>query len=246
MHDNLSNRFYIKQLLILILLTAASLSIFAQDTINRPPVTASWDKYLAQVKKDSTRRMVELKQLVPGLIYDLRYAGTNNFMKRRMYPEGTRQTYLRLPAALALKNVQLELNKMGLGLKIFDAYRPYSVTVRFWELVKDERYVANPSKGSGHNRGIAVDLTLVNSVNGQELDMGTGFDNFSDTAHHSYKKLSAEILKNRNILRSAMEKNGFRAFESEWWHYFIPNDNGYEILDLEFKKLKKNKSASGN
>src|SRR5437867_1601617 len=82
-----------------------------------------------------------------------------------------------------------ELNEKGLGLKIFDAYRPYSVTVKFWELIKDERYVANPSKGSGHNRGIAVDLTIIHLKTNEELNMGTGFDNFTDTAHQAFVNL---------------------------------------------------------
>jgi D-alanyl-D-alanine dipeptidase len=128
---------------------------------------------------------------------------------------------------------------MGLGLKIFDAYRPYSVTVKFWELVKDERYVANPAKGSGHNRGIAVDLTIIDLKTGKELDMGTGFDNFTDTAHHTFTSLPEEVLHNRLLLKSTMEKYGFIALESEWWHYYLANGNTFELLDIEFKKLKK-------
>ena len=160
-------------------------------------------------------------------------------MKLQMYPKNTSITFLRLPAAIALQKVQQELNEKGLGLKIFDAYRPFSVTVKFWELVKDERYVANPSKGSGHNRGIAVDLTIIYLKDGHELNMGTGFDNFTDTAHHTFTKLPEEILQNRELLRSTMEKFGFKAFESEWWHYFLAEGNRFEILDIEFSKLKK-------
>jgi D-alanyl-D-alanine dipeptidase len=124
-------------------------------------------------------------------------------------------------------------------LKIFDAYRPYSVTVKFWELVKDERYVANPSKGSGHNRGIAVDLTVINLKTGKELNMGTGFDNFSDTAHHAFTKLPEEVLQNRLLLRSTMEKYGFKAFDTEWWHYYLANGERFGILDIGFKKMMK-------
>ena len=126
-----------------------------------------------------------------------------------------------------------------MGLKIFDAYRPYSVTVKFWELVKDERYVAHPGKGSGHNRGIAVDLTIIDLASGQELDMGTGFDNFSDTAHSDYTQLPEKVLQNRQLLRSLMEKNGFKVLETEWWHFYLPGSNHYEILDIPFNKLKK-------
>ena len=144
---------------------------------------------------------------------------------------------MRAGAANALKKVQEELNRSGMGLKIFDAYRPYAVTVKFWELVKDERYVANPAKGSGHNRGIAADLTIIDLKTGKELDMGTGFDNFTDTAHHAFTQLPGSVLKNRTLLRSLMEKNGFKAFDTEWWHYFFGEPEKYEILDLDFKTL---------
>jgi D-alanyl-D-alanine dipeptidase len=182
--------------------------------------------------------MVELKTIIPGIRYDLRYASTENFMKRLMYPEKTEITFLRYPAALALREIQAELHKKGLGLKIFDAYRPYSVTVKFWELVKDERYVANPARGSGHNRGIAVDLTIINSSTGKELNMGTGFDNFTDTAHHVFTALPEEVLQNRKLLKSVMEKHGFKALDTEWWHYYLPDANRFELLDIDFKKLQ--------
>ncbi|NOT51600.1 MAG: M15 family metallopeptidase [Chitinophagaceae bacterium] len=233
-------RFYFKEFLLFIFSTLLLLKIAAQDSsYTRPPVTSNWDDYKKQVKKDSLKKMVELKSVIPGIVYDLRYATTNNFMKRLMYPAGTNQTYMRLPAANALKKVQEELNAMGYGIKVFDAYRPFSVTVKFWELVKDERYVANPSKGSGHNRGLAIDLTIINVKTGKELNMGTGFDNFSDTAHHSFTKLPEEVLQNRQLLKSTMEKHGFKLFESEWWHYFLPGSDKYEILDIDFKKLSK-------
>lgn len=236
---NLSNRLYILQPLLLIFSTFLLIKGDAQNKdYTRPPLTDKWETYREQVKKDSTKKMVELKEFIPGIVYDLRYATANNFMKRLMYPAGTSITFMRLPAAIGLQKVQQELAIRGLGLKIFDAYRPYAVTVKFWELVKDERYVANPSKGSGHNRGIAVDLTIINLFTHKELDMGTGFDNFTDSAHHSFTNLSKEVLQNRLLLKSTMEKYGFKAYSDEWWHYSIPT-GGYEVLDIEFKKLKK-------
>lgn len=194
--------------------------------------------YKSTVSADSLCKMTELKTLIPGIQYELRYAGLNNFMKQRMYPAGTKHTFLRLPAAKALQNVQQKLAPLGYGLKIWDAYRPYSVTEKFWEMVKDERYVANPAKGSGHNRGIAVDLTIIELSTGKELDMGTDFDNFTDTAHHVFKQLSQTVLHNRNLLRQTMESCGFTAFESEWWHYSYPNDGRFLVLDIPFKKLR--------
>jgi zinc D-Ala-D-Ala dipeptidase len=191
------------------------------------------------INADSNKQMTELKHLIPSLVYELRYAGTDNFVKRAMYPVSTAHTFLRLPAAKALANVQRELALSGLGLKIFDAYRPYSVTVKFWELIKDERYVANPARGSGHNRGLAVDLTLIDLQNGKELDMGTGFDNFSDTAHHTFTALTETVLKNRKLLKEVMLKHGFNLFETEWWHYSWPNNRNYELLDIDLKKLNR-------
>jgi len=226
--------------LLVILSTLITRSGRAQvDHLEKIGVTTHFNIYLNQINLDTTKRLLELKTVVPNVIYDLRYAGTDNFMHRRMYPENTHETYLRLPAAIALKKVQEELNKNGLGLKIFDAYRPSSVTVKFWELVHDERYVANPSKGSGHNRGIAVDLTIINLKNNAELNMGTGFDNFTDTAHQEFTDLPEDILHNRKLLRTTMEKFGFEIFETEWWHYYLNEGEQFEVLDLDFKILKK-------
>ncbi len=195
--------------------------------------------YKAGIKADTNKKMQELKQLIPFLQYDLKYATEDNFVKQPLYPRLTSVTFLRLPAAYALANVQKELYEKGMGLKIFDAYRPYSVTVKFWELIKDERYVANPSKGSGHNRGLAVDLTIIDLKTGKELDMGTGFDNFTDTAHHTFTALPETVLQNRKLLKEVMLKYGFKLFETEWWHYSWPNDKNYEVLGLSFEKLKR-------
>lgn len=226
--------------LLLIFSTLTCLFSLAQDSAyTRPPLVNKLEDYRRQVKLDSSKQLAELKQLIPGIVYDLRYATVNNFMKRLMYPAGTKVTFLRLPAARALARVQEDLRAKGIGLKIYDAYRPYAVTVRFWELVKDERYVANPARGSGHNRGTAVDLTLINLQTGRELPMGTAFDNFTDTAHHSFLQLPEEVLQNRALLKSTMEKYGFKALDTEWWHYSLPDASRYELLDFDFRKLKK-------
>ena len=187
---------------------------------------------------DSTMAMLDVKKLIPNIQLDLKYAGTGNFMKQRLYPAGLTTTFLRRPAALALQKVQAALNKKGLGLKIWDAYRPYSVTEKMWEPVKDDRYAADPKFGSGHNRGIAVDLTIVALGTGKELDMGTGFDHFSDTAHSNFKNLPATVLQNRLLLRSLMEANGFKILDTEWWHFYLPDSKKYALLNLSFKELK--------
>ena len=203
-----------------------------------PVRVSSVTTHQKEVQRSSMLNMVDPQTLIPGLIYDLRYATEQNFTGKRMYPKGTQSSFLRVAAAKALEKAADSLRQYGLGIKIFDAYRPFRVTLRFWKLIKDERYVANPSKGSGHNRGIAVDLTLYELKSGDELNMGTGFDNFSDTAHHSFENLPAPIARNRFLLKSIMTQAGFNALETEWWHYALPNPSAYSILDIPFKKLK--------
>ncbi|HSV12291.1 MAG TPA: M15 family metallopeptidase, partial [Hanamia sp.] len=176
--------------------------------------------------------------LIPGLALDLKYATEDNFMHQKLYAP-VRTTYLRKPAADSLKKVVEELKKEGMGIKIFDAYRPYSVTEKMWEKVKDDRYAADPAKGSGHNRGTAVDLTLIDLKTKRELPMGTGFDNFSDTAHIDFTHLASDVLNNRYVLRKVMEKYGFIQLSTEWWHYYLPNSSFYELLDLSFSDLRK-------
>ncbi|MFI5155639.1 MAG: M15 family metallopeptidase [Chitinophagales bacterium] len=213
-----------------------SLSKYGTMTVN------SMTTYRETTGSDSLKKMADISAYIPNIILDLRYAGTDNFMHRRMYPRGTTHSFLRLRALKVLASVQTELNTRGLGLKIFDAYRPYSVTEKFWELVHDDRYVADPKNGSGHNRGIAIDLTIIDLKSGQELTMPTGFDSFTDSAHHDFANLSQEILDNRKLLKETMEKYGFIAFQTEWWHYSLPNPENYEVLDLSFRSLEKNSS----
>lgn len=202
------------------------------------PVIKDFAVYDATAKADSNRQMIEIKSVIPNIVYDLRYATDKNFMRRHMYPYKTNNTYMRLPAVKALAAVQKELNEKGMGLKIFDAYRPYSVTEKFWELVMNEKYVADPKKGSGHNRGLAVDLTIINLQTGKDIQMPTYFDNFSDTAHHSFMNLPFDALQNRKLLKDTMEKYGFKLFETEWWHYAWPDDPKYDALDVPFSDFK--------
>ena len=108
-----------------------------------------------------------------------------------------------------------------------------------WEMVKDDRYAADPAKGSGHNRGVAVDITLMETKSKNELLMGTTFDNFSDTAHTDFTALPAVVLKNRAILKNVMEKYGFVSLTTEWWHFSLPDASSFELLDLSFDDLKK-------
>jgi len=184
-------------------------------------------------------QLIELKEIIPYLRYDLKYASNQNFTGKRVYPKNTQSSYLVKEAAQSLKNIAKELEAKNLGLLIWDAYRPYRATVKFWKMIHDERYVANPAKGSGHNRGIAVDLTLYEISTGELLEMPTGFDNFSDTAHHDFMLLAEKKIMNRQLLKNTMEKHGFKSLETEWWHYAWPNDRNYPIMNISFKRLNK-------
>ena len=190
------------------------------------------------ISADPSMEMIELRKHIPTIEYDLKYASTDNFTKVRLYPKGLHFTFMRKEAAEALAKVSIELAQNGIRIRVWDAYRPYAVTQQFWDLIHDERYVANPSKGSGHNRGIAIDLTLIDINTGKELDMPTLFDDFSERAHHGYMNLSPEKIKNREFLREIMEKNGFLKFDTEWWHYYLPNGDKYNVLNIPFDKLK--------
>lgn len=215
--------------------------VFSQDSaVNKYGIRVinSVDTYKRSIAGNPQKIMVALAVELPDAIYDLKYAGKHNFMHTKLYPDIT-TTYMRLDASEALSSVQRELKGLQMGIKIWDAYRPYSVTEKMWELVKDDRYAADPTFGSGHNRGIAVDLTVVDLTTGKEIDMGTGFDNFSDTAHHDFRNLPANVLQNRMLLRSVMEKHGFKALETEWWHYYFINGKDYELLDIPFEELYK-------
>ena len=178
----------------------------------------------------------DLKVHIPSLILDLIYCSSKNFTNQQLYPPIV-TSYLQEPAADALKRIQEQLLEEGLSLKIWDAYRPYQVSRKMWAVVPDARYAADPAIGSGHNRGIAVDLTIVAVNTGKELDMGTEFDNFTEKAHHDFTTLPKNVLTNRMKLRKLMEAHGFRALETEWWHYYWSKGH-YELMDFTFEELE--------
>jgi D-alanyl-D-alanine dipeptidase len=182
----------------------------------------------AAVVSLSDQALVNVADAIAGIVIDLRYATDNNFTGERLYPEAT--CLLRSGVAARLARVQQSLSERGLGLKIFDGYRPLSVQRKMWELVPDPRYVADPKDGSRHNRGCAVDVTLVHA-NGNELEMPTGYDDFTEAAHQDFLGGSPASRRNRQILRQAMESEGFAALPSEWWHFDAPDWQDYPILD---------------
>lgn len=172
--------------------------------------------------------LVRLADVVPNLLCDVRYATANNFTGRILYSSDT--LYARKVVASALARAQEYARVYKLQLKIFDAYRPLSVQRLMWSIVPDERYVADPAKGSRHNRGCAVDLTLCD-MEGNELDMGTGYDEFTEKAAAAYNDLPDEVLRNRGLLDDIMTKAGFSVLPSEWWHFDIVGWERYSILN---------------
>jgi len=189
-----------------------------------------------QVASNPLTKMEDL-QKIKGLVLDIRYATTNNFTGKVIYT--TPKAYARKPVFDALKNVQDSLSKLNLGIKIFDAYRPYAATLKFHEVYPDTNFVANPRSGSSHNRGCAIDLTLIDLVTGKEIQMPTEFDNFTEKAHKDYPDLPDSVLANRKLLLDIMSHFGFTCIGSEWWHYDFNGWQNYKLMDLSFEELEK-------
>ena len=191
--------------------------------------------YLSEIKARPDSRLVEIKKYIPEIVLDIRYATTNNFTHMRMYPQA--RAFARLPVMLALKDVEADLKARGLGLKIYDAYRPYAVTVKFYQVTTATNYVADPRKGSKHNRGCAIDLGLIDLKTGKEMDMPTGFDSFSKKAGADYPNLPKQEITNRELLKSVMQAHGFRVLSTEWWHYDFNGWARYPLLDIPFSDI---------
>ncbi|HEY0900224.1 MAG TPA: M15 family metallopeptidase [Sphingobacteriaceae bacterium] len=224
------------RLLFIVLLSASFNHVYSQSNPYGLTVINSLKEYKEHVAVDSNNALVPLNGAIPGVVYDIRYATGNNFMLEPMYDRPA--AYLRLPAARALRSVQEELREQGLGLKIYDGYRPYAVTVAFYEKVKDSVFVASPRRGSRHNRGCAVDLTIIDLKTGKELLMPTPYDDFTKKAHTDYAGVSAEAIRNRELLKKLMVKYGFQIYADEWWHYDFKDWNKFPLMDIPFEQLE--------
>lgn len=218
-----------------IVILFSSTTILAQNKYGLTATT--YPEYVVSVKSQPEKELIDLEKFVPGLVLDIRYATTNNFTGEKIYPFP--KAYARKPVAEALKKIQAELKPRGLGIKIFDAYRPYKATVKFYEVYHDTTYVASPYKGSRHNRGCALDLTLIDLKTGEELKMPTGYDSFSKAAWPSTPVKDPLMRQNRTKLIQVMEKHGFRVNSSEWWHFDFIGWKKYEVLDIDFEELEK-------
>lgn len=184
-----------------------------------------------------TPDLVELTTIDPTLKLDIRYATADNFIGRAVYPDA--RAFLQRPAAEALLRVQAKLRPRGLGLLIFDGYRPWSVTKVFWDSVSGNKrnFVADPKLGSKHNRGCAVDLSLYDLRTGQAIEMPTDYDEMTTRAYPDYTGGSAESRRHRDLLRRAMEAEGFAVHPREWWHFDYKDWPEYPVLDVPFSML---------
>jgi zinc D-Ala-D-Ala dipeptidase len=181
--------------------------------------------------------LVELILLDPTLKLDIRYARSNNFLGRPVYSQA--RAFLQRPAAEALTRVNASLREEGYGLVIFDGYRPWSVTKIFWEATPGDKkqFVANPREGSKHNRGCAVDLSLIDLATGEEVGMPGQYDEMSERSHINYSGGTEESRRLRDRLRKAMEAEGFEPYEPEWWHFNYREWKEYPILDIPFGEI---------
>lgn len=198
-------------------------------------VISTPEYYHRQVSQTPDSELVNLAEFVPGIVLDIRYATAANILGRPLYQQPV--AYLRRPVAVALRAVQSELASVGIGLKVFDAYRPYSATVAFYDHVRDETYAAPPWRGSRHNRGCSVDVTLVSLSSGEGLIMPTDFDELTPAAAANFPKAPTLALLNRAVLRAVMSRHGFEQYPGEWWHFDHTCWQDHDLLDLEFKAL---------
>lgn len=187
------------------------------------PAACAW------LRPDPSEPMVDIRQADPRIAVDIRYATPHNFTRQVLYPAG--KCLLRKAVAKRLSLVQTDVARQGLGLKVWDCYRPLSIQHKLWALVPDTRYVADPKKGSRHNRGAAVDVTLVDS-GGRELEMPTGYDDFSESAHRGFAGASPAAAANRQLLESAMQRHGFTGLATEWWHFDAKSWKHYPVADV--------------
>ncbi|WPO78689.1 M15 family metallopeptidase [Flavobacterium sp. KACC 22761] len=191
------------------------------------------ESYESAVKQEiPDTSFVNLKDFSKDFVYDMKYATADNFLKAKVYD--CAECVLRMKTVKALIAANNDFKKKGFKIKLYDCYRPLSIQKRMWAIVSNPQYVADPKKGSIHNRGGAVDISIVD-VNGKEVDMGTPFDFFGIEASHNYTALSKEVKANRKFLKKIMIKNGFNSFDSEWWHYNLKTGLNDKVSDQNWK-----------
>ncbi len=183
-------------------------------------------------KETNDNAFVNLKNYSNDFVFDMKYATSDNFLKEKVYP--CAECFLRVKTVQSLLAANKAFLDKGFKIKLYDCYRPIAIQKQMWEIVPNPTYVANPKKGSIHNKGGAVDITLVDSL-GVELNMGTKFDFFGEEASHNYSNLSEEILANRKFLKQIMLQHNFKSFDSEWWHYNLNNSSADKVSNQNWR-----------
>lgn len=221
-------------LIILIFLPAA---LLAQTKYKYGLSPVTFTDYKAGLSAKPQNELINLEKFIPGIVLDIRYATDNNFMKEKVYTLA--KAYARKPVAEALKKAQVDFKKLGYTIKVFDGYRPYAATVKFYESYRDTTYVASPYRGSRHNRGCAIDMTIVDLKTGKDVPMPTEYDSFKKEAWPSTPVKDPIIKKNRDLIISVMQKHGFKVNGSEWWHFDFIGWLKFEVMDISFEELEK-------
>ncbi|MEL6986596.1 MAG: D-alanyl-D-alanine dipeptidase [Bacteroidota bacterium] len=199
--------------------------VIQEEEEKKPPKVT-----IEEIQKDSSS-WVDLLYADSSFILDIRYATENNFVGEQIYECG--KCLLRKEAAISLLKVHEKFKALGYHIKLFDCYRPHPAQQKLWDKVPNASYVTPPWKGSNHNKGLAVDLTLVDK-NGKALDMGTEYDYFGKEAHHDHLDLDQKILDNRVLLKSILKEEGFTSIRTEWWHYNYYGVN-YPVSKMEWR-----------
>lgn len=204
-------------------------SVFCIVSCKSQTIISDTQEKNSPIINDTT--FVNLKEYSQDFVYDMKYATPDNFLKAKVYD--CAECFLRLKTVTALVEANKKFMEKGYKIKIFDCYRPLDIQKKMWKIVSNPEYVADPAKGSIHNRGGAVDITLVDN-NGKELDMGTSFDFFGIEASHNYPKVSKIVKENRIVLKTIMTSSGFHSFDSEWWHYNLKSGLNDKVSNVKW------------
>lgn len=222
---------------ILILLLLLPAGVLAQNKYGLK--TTGLAEYRESLKASPENELVDLSRVAPRLVLEIGYATEKNFTGKKIYT--LPRAYARKSVAAALLKAQAEFEKLGYGIKIYDAYRPYKATVKFYEEYHDTTYVASPYRGSRHNRGCALDMTIVDLKTGKELAMPTPWDSFDKQAWPTATISDPVVRKNRDLLIEVMTRNGFTVYEHEWWHFDFNGWKNFAVMDIDFEELEPKK-----
>lgn len=221
---------YLIIFILLLLLSCKSKSNFVSNNENSYAVKTENIENINNETNDTS--FVNLKNYSSDFVYDMKYATSDNFLNAKVYDCG--ECFLRLKTVKALIEANNSFMKLGFKIKLYDCYRPLDVQKKMWAIVSNPKYVANPAKGSIHNKGGAVDISLVD-LSGNELDMGTKFDFFGEEAGHKYLIFSKKILENRKLLKTVMINFKFNSLDSEWWHYNLQSALNDKVSNEKWK-----------